>query len=132
MKVSLFVLIIILSILAVSGTSADSTAVGDSGNGKVLFEHNCTICHSLSTNKMGPMLAGVYGRKSGAVPGFNYSKAVQDSNITWSAGTIDQWLSGPQKLIPGTKMSLIINDAQKRADIIAYLKASSEPLKNKK
>jgi cytochrome c len=34
---------------------------------------------------------------------------------------LDRWLSNPSALVPGTKMFFKIDDAQSRADVIAYL-----------
>lgn len=60
-------------------------AVADDGNaesGKALFQSHCMACHSLTANRVGPMLSGVYGRKAGEAPDFNYSTAVKSSGIT--------------------------------------------------
>ena len=98
---------------------------GDSANGESLFGRHCSVCHSLTANRVGPILSGVYGRKAGTVPEFHYSSAVQTSNIIWDSKTLDQWLTGPQQFIPGQRMNFSISDPQKRADIIAYLKSES-------
>jgi len=100
--------------------------VGDSSSGKALFDRQCSVCHSLTSNRIGPVLHNAYGKKAASVPAFNYSKALQSSNIVWDDKTLDQWLAGPQKLIPGQRMNFIVSDAQKRADIIAYLKVTAE------
>ena len=42
--------------------------------------------------------------------------------ITWNDTTLDRWLVNPSALVPGTKMFFKIDDAQARADLIAYLK----------
>jgi len=99
---------------------------GDKDNGESLFGRHCSVCHSMTANRVGPILSGVYGRKAGTVPEFHYSSAVQASTITWDSKTLDQWLTGPQQLIPGQRMNFSISDPQKRADIIAYLKSESE------
>lgn len=59
--------------------------------------------------------------------GYRYSKAVQDSGITWTAETLDAWLTDPQKLIPGQRMNFRLGDPGLRADVIAYLKSQSTP-----
>jgi cytochrome c len=48
------------------------------------------------------------------------------SNIVWNEATLDQWLTNPQALVPGTKMILSVPNAQDRADVIAFLKQRSE------
>ena len=124
-KIAVFAMIVLAS-LVTSYPSYAEGLTGNTSNGQVLFTQLCGVCHSLTENKMGPNLSGVYGRKAGTAANFNYSKAVQSSGLTWDAGTLDQWLTGPQKFISGARMTLNVNDAQKRADIIAYLKSVSK------
>jgi cytochrome c len=73
-------------------------------------------------NSIGPRLAGFIGRVSGSVEGFRYSRAMKNAGIFWDAKTLNAYLSEPQKVVPGNVMPFSgISDAQKRADIIAYL-----------
>jgi cytochrome c len=67
-------------------------------------------------------LAGVYGRKAGMAPGFNYSSAVKGLNVTWDEKTLDEWLQGPAKMARGTKMIYSVPNEKDRQDLIAYLK----------
>lgn len=103
--------------------SAQAASAGDASAGESAFKSTCGVCHSLTTNKIGPNLSGVYGRKAGAAEGFNYSPAMKSSTVVWNDDTLDQWLAGPQKFIPGQRMTLSVADEQKRANIIAYLKS---------
>jgi cytochrome c len=41
--------------------------------------------------------------------------------LTWDRPTLDRWLANPSQLVSGTKMYFKIDDAQSRADVIAYL-----------
>ena len=104
-------------------------AAGDVARGAREFGA-CAACHSVEPGRhmTGPSLAHVWGRKAGTVPGFTrYSDALLKSGITWNAATLDEWLRNPAKLVPGTAMSFPgLDDAQARADIIAYLQAVSE------
>jgi len=79
----------------------------------------------------GPTLAGVYGRKAGAIEDFKYSKAFLDNSdgVVWDGETLDQWLSGTQQVIPGTVMFYAQPDETMRATIIRYLKETTERLK---
>ena len=53
---------------------------------------------------------------------FQYSDALKKSKITWSDGTLDQWLNDTEKLVPGNDMTFHVEKADERAEIIAYLK----------
>lgn len=90
-------------------------------SGKILFTDRCTACHELNSNKLGPMLGGVVGRKSGSVPGYSYSQALKSAGLVWSADSLDLWLADPQKVIPGAKMPVRVLETTSRHDIIAYL-----------
>ncbi|HUD29343.1 MAG TPA: c-type cytochrome [Novosphingobium sp.] len=83
----------------------------------------CRSCHSTQAgqNGIGPTLAGVVGSKAGAVPGYNFSPALKGSGITWDRASLDTWLQGPMKMVPGTKMVLPVSDPAKRKAIIDYL-----------
>ena len=98
-------------------------AAGDPAQGEKAFSA-CAACHSTANgaNGLGPSLFGVVGRKAGSVPGFNYSRAMKDSNRTWSAQNLDAYLADPQKAMPGNHMPYSgLPDAQLRADLVAYL-----------
>jgi cytochrome c len=85
----------------------------------------CAVCHSVKAgaNGIGPSLAGVVGRKSGVVAGYAYSPAFKKLKVTWTAAKLDQWLTNPMKMAPGTKMSFAgYPEAAKRKAVIAYLK----------
>jgi len=97
--------------------------VGNAANGKAVFAQ-CSTCHAIDAglNKIGPSLHGVIGRKSGSVAGFSYSAANANSGFVWTKEKLFQHLEKPQRVIPGTKMMFGgLPDAQKRADVIAYL-----------
>ena len=115
-------LMCVVSVLALMGYAPDAVARGgDAERGAQLYDR-CVACHSLDRNRTGPMHCGLLGRNAGGVPGFAYSKAMRDSGITWTPGTLDQFLESPLKTLPGTKMGYAgIKNPQDRADIIAYL-----------
>ncbi len=107
----------------VAAASAPAFAAGDAANGAKLFAQ-CKVCHTIVANKngVGPSLKGVVGRKAGTLAGFSYSPAMKGSGLSWNAATLDSYLKGPMKKVPGTKMAFagIAND-KNRADVIAYL-----------
>ena len=97
---------------------------GDADAGKAIFNRQCVACHSAQAgqNKVGPSFAGVVGRHSAEVPGFNYSPAMKGANRTWDAETLDPYLVDPKASVPGTRMIYAgLKDPKQRADVIAYL-----------
>jgi len=110
-----------VAIVLAIGHSAPSFAAGDPDHGAKVY-HECTICHSLDKNGIGPSHRDVFGRGAGSVPDYSYSAALKGSNIVWNETTLDHWLTDPQALVPGTKMMFSVGDAQDRADLIAFLK----------
>ena len=97
-------------------------AAGDPAAGKAAFGR-CSGCHATTpgTNRVGPSLAGIIGRTSGAAPGFHYSAAMSKAKITWDDAALDKFLTNPQTDVPGTRMLASIADPKQRQDVIAYL-----------
>lgn len=84
----------------------------------------CAACHTVQPgrNAFGPSLAGLSGRRAATLPGYAYSEALKKSGLTWNAATLDRWLKGPQKLVPGTRMPFGgIPDAARRKQVVDYL-----------
>ena len=97
---------------------------GDAKAGEATFVA-CKTCHVVDAgqNRIGPSLHAVVGRPAGTAPGYTYSAANKGSGITWTPEKLFQYLEGPQRIVPGTKMTYPgLPDPQKRADVIAYLK----------
>ena len=104
-----------------------ASLTGTAAAGKLVFAQ-CRTCHvtDAGVNRIGPSLAGIIGRAAGTVPGFAYSPANSGSGITWTKEKLFQYLENPQRVVPGTKMIFPgIPDAQRRADLIAYLENPS-------
>jgi cytochrome c oxidase assembly protein subunit 11 len=99
-----------------------ANAAPDVVHGRELFTQRCNACHALDKNMTGPMLGSVVGRTAGSVADYDYSPALKNARLTWSVDKLDEWLAGPQKLVPGAKMPVRVLDAPSRHDIIAYLK----------
>jgi cytochrome c len=88
----------------------------------------CQSCHDFDpagTNKIGPGLYGVVGRKPGTHPGFAYSPAMEAFGAKqpiWDYDHLYQFLKGPQAYISGTKMTFVgLSNSQDRINVIAYL-----------
>jgi cytochrome c2 len=104
--------------------TAQSADAGNPLRGKNLFERRCTGCHSLTENREGPRLQGVYGRTSGSVSGFAYSAALNKAHIVWNEASLEQWLADPDTFIPDNNMGFQVPKPQERRDIIEFLRES--------
>ena len=113
--------IVVLTALALCPSVA--AAEGDASRGEKLFAR-CSACHAVNgTNKTGPSLAGVVGRKAGSVKGARYSKALAQADLVWTEENLDAYLAAPVTLVRGTTMTVRISKDQDRQDLISYLKA---------
>ncbi|WP_424966408.1 c-type cytochrome [Dinoroseobacter sp. S375] len=101
-------------------------------NGERQFNRKCAICHTLGPDgqrRAGPSLYGLFGREAGALPDYSYSESLKNSDIVWSAETVDKLFDlGPDNYTPGTKMPMQrITKPQDRDDLIAFLQANTTP-----
>jgi len=71
------------------------------------------------------MLGGVFGRAAGAVGSYPYTPALAHSGLAWNTATLETWLTGPQKMVPGVAMPFSLPDKLSRQDVIAYLRSVS-------
>lgn len=71
---------------------------------------------------IGPSVSNLVGRPAGSIADYSYSDANRHSGIVWDLAALDRYLTAPQAMVPGTKMTFpsIKNDEQ-RAAVIAYL-----------
>ena len=109
-----------------AGFAADSNTKGVAITGRSAFEKRCSSCHALDHDKEGPRLAGVVGRKAGAISSFPYSDALKKSAAVWNEAALDKWLADPEVVIPDSDMAFRLNNAAERAAIIAYLKETGK------
>ena len=103
-KFSLSAVVIIASSAVASVAFADDV---DLAAGKTSF-NKCLACHAIgegAKNKVGPVLNGLDGRKSGTAADYNYSDANKNSGITWNEAVFKEYIKDPKAKIPGTKMA---------------------------
>ena len=113
-------------LMAVAMFARPSIAADDVAAGQMLYEAKCTGCHSVDADRIGPRHRNVVGRKVASVPGFNYSPALKKLGGIWTPARLDKWLSGTQKMAPGSRMYIEIDDPTQRRLLIAYLKSISK------
>ena len=105
--------------------SAGMALAGDVAAGETSFK-KCAACHMVgeaAKNRVGPLLNGLDGRKSGTIEGFNYTDANKSSGIVWNEASFKEYIKDPKAKIPGTKMVFAgIKNEKEAGDLWAYLK----------
>jgi cytochrome c len=124
MRISAVVAAVTLLACSSAFNLAFAQDAGDPVAGKTVFAR-CAICHKAAQgapNSVGPNLFGISGRKAASLPGFEYSGPLKAASITWTDDKLAEWVSGPAKMVPGTKMAFpgITSKGQVR-DVVAYL-----------
>lgn len=124
----------LLSLFALTVLPAGAVAAADEGDwraGRKIFK-TCGACHSFRSGqaKFGPSLAGVIGREAGHVPDYPYSEGMKAKGVgglVWSEETIDEFITAPNKFVPGTKMNFPgLPDPKDRRNVIAYVKRKAK------
>jgi len=104
--------------------STGAALAQDVAAGETSFR-KCAPCHSIgpdATNKVGPVLNGLDGRKAGSVEGFNYSDANKGSGITWGEAVFKEYIKDPRAKVPGTKMVFAgIKSEKELGDLWSYV-----------
>ena len=117
---------IILAAVGLLGLSTASYAEDVEMGAKVFKK--CMTCHTAedTTNKIGPSLKGVVGRKAATVEGFKYSDAMLAKGaegVVWDEATLAAYLPNPKSFVPGTKMTFPgLKNPEDVANVIAFLK----------
>ncbi len=119
MKIAFF------SLLAAAALAPAVAQAQDAAAGERVFAQ-CRTCHQIGENArngVGPHLNGLFGRKAGTVPGYNYSEANKNSGIIWDETNFAAYIKDPKAFMPGNKMAYAgLKDDRRIADLIAYLK----------
>lgn len=118
----------LFGILIAGAGGALAEATGDAAQGKTYFQQSCAICHAdalgeggVPVIRQGPSLVGIFGRRAGTGPDFNYTNALHDSGLTWDVAALDRYLTDPAAAVPGTAMPIAVENSGDRANVVAYL-----------
>tara|TARA_B100001996_G_scaffold377503_1_gene360221 strand:- start:56 stop:589 length:534 start_codon:yes stop_codon:yes gene_type:complete len=107
----------------------DFLALGSIEHGQKVFK-KCSACHVVTKggkNKIGPVLYGVLGKKSGSVSDYKYSKALVAHGKVWSYEEMNGFLIKPSAHIKGTKMAFAgLKNEKDRASVILYMNSQSD------
>ncbi|MFN3953483.1 MAG: c-type cytochrome [Pararhodobacter sp.] len=116
--------------LGSAGAALDTASHDDGSRGAEVWRA-CAVCHSLEpddASRAGPSLHGVLGRPIASAPGYDYSAALRDLDIVWSARTVAELFEyGPEAYTPGSRMpEQRLSDPADRAALVAFLARFSD------
>jgi cytochrome c len=109
--------------------ATDPLAAYEDDQGARLFRA-CAACHTLTgaeSNRAGPSLHGIFGRRIASLPGYNYSEPLRHLDIVWTSETLAKLFEiGPARYTPGTKMpEQQIGSPEDRAALIKFLERAT-------
>lgn len=136
-------MVMLFSLLAGTALLAGMTQTAEANEmGKKVFK-KCVTCHSLEAgkHKLGPSLAGLYGRVAGGAEGYKYSKdmkAAGAAGLVWSEETLAAYIKKDGKKGPKTYIGELIGKKKAKikmafpglkkdedvTNLIAYMSAS--------
>ena len=115
--------VVAASMLLATGFLASEVYAGQEGR--------CRACHAFDdSNKMGPGLKAIFGRKAGTHPGFAYSDSVKNGNWVWDEDHLRKWIENAPEAIKEftgdanatTKMPKYNIKGAKADELIEFLK----------
>src|SRR5207244_3300311 len=71
--------------------------------GRNVFQRNCIFCHDAEKGafiKLGPPLYNLFGTIGGTYEGYNYSGAMLEKHIIWTADNINAHTKAPMEFTP--------------------------------
>lgn len=99
-------------------------------DGRAVFAARCASCHAVvraAPPGPGPNLLGVFGRRVGGDPGFDYSpvlKGAREAAHVWDEARLAEFLEDPEEMYPGIWMGgNVPRRAEDRAAVVRYLES---------
>ncbi|WP_426954448.1 c-type cytochrome [Muricoccus radiodurans] len=99
-------------------------------DGETIFRRDCSACHGMDArNRVGPGLAGFWGRAAGAAENFRYSAAMRakaEAGLRWDEETVRAYLRNPREVVPGGTMAYPgLRDEARLEALVAWLRERS-------
>lgn len=123
---------LVIALTLMVGVAASAAWAASAGRaagepwGRGTAADSCVVCHSLERGgpfRVAPNLFGIVGaEKARDRDWYGYSPALRQKGGAWTEAELDQYLSDASKFAPGTTKTIRIADAEKRKEIIAFLK----------
>ncbi len=105
--------------------AAPAVAQDEGEDGELAFNNHCRTCHSTDEgdNRLGPSLHAIIGRKAGSLEAYDYSSALESSDMVWDAEQLDAFIADPQNVVPGNEMRPYggIAEPEVRSAIVEHL-----------
>ncbi|MGY6548564.1 MAG: c-type cytochrome [Roseinatronobacter sp.] len=91
----------------------------------------CAVCHALTPDdhsRAGPSLHNIFGRPIASVAGYDFSPALRDMDIVWTAETVAALFEyGPDAYTPGSRMpDQRVSDPADRQALVEFLARFSD------
>ncbi len=92
----------------------------------------CHLCHQfepievIDRGLVGPPLWDIVGRSIGTAPDFEYSPVMSAQEGEWTYQALNSYLASPYLYMPGARMFTRVENEERRAAIIAYLRTLSD------
>ena len=118
---------VVIATAMMLATTAFAQAADPAAGEKVF--NKCKACHAIgegATNKVGPQLNGIVGRKAASIETFSgYGEGLKElaaGGLVWDEAKLTDYLRDPKAFNPKTKMAFVgLKKDDELADVIAYL-----------
>ena len=108
------------AVLVIGGFTAPDAVAG--------AESKCQTCHTFDkggSNRMGPNLFGIVGRKAGSLDGYKYGDYLKNADFTWDEEHLKAWMEDSAGVAKAdgkrTKMPTQRVAGEKADEVIAFL-----------